>query len=163
MAKIPLTQGYEALVDAEDVPKLMGHKWHVFKKPPYTCYARAGVKGTKKRTTVSMHRLLMGLEASDTALFVDHINRNGLDNRRANLRIVTPSQNRQYTKHASGRKRRYRGVYVANSGRYVATIGIGNRTNKHLGMFDRSKDAARAYDAEASKRFGEFAVLNFPA
>ncbi len=87
MKKITLTKGYKALVDDADYKILHRQKWHVCVLP-YTCYAYAG---TGK---VAMHRIIMGMKKGD-GLEIDHLDNNGLNNQRANLEIVTRSENRQ--------------------------------------------------------------------
>jgi len=108
-------------------------------------------KGYKDSQQILMHRLLTGCPAG---FVVDHINGNGLDNRRSNLRICDHASNVQRgfrTKASSG----FRGVYPNHVG-FDAKIA-GN----YLGWFRDPCDAARAYDAAARARFGEMAVTNF--
>ena len=91
---------------------------------------------------------------------VDHINHNGLDNRRPNLRLATRSQNAAnlgpYANNTSG----YKGVDF-NRGKWRARIREGG-VRYFLGYFETAEDAARAYDTKAHELFGEFASLNFP-
>jgi hypothetical protein len=105
-----------------------------------------------------MHRVIMAATPDQE---IDHVNRNGLDNRRgANLRISTRSQNT-----ANGRIRRpgqYRGVYRAGRKWRAAISGYPGKL-EYLGSFDDPAVAATAYDVAAHARFGEFATLNFPA
>lgn len=97
-----------------------------------------------------------------TGLVVDHINHNGLDNRRRNLRIVTAKQNSWNMRSAKGRgTSNYKGVgWVKNKRKWRASISIDNKP-KHLGYFEDEKKAAAAYDKAAKEHRGEFAVLNF--
>lgn len=107
-----------------------------------------------------MHRVIMGLAPGDGRQ-VDHIDRNGLNNRRSNLRFATPSQN-MYNASSPGNSTGFRGVEkVRGASRFNARIRVdGERF--HLGSFPTAEDAARAYDAKAAEAHGEFAVLNFP-
>jgi hypothetical protein len=109
---------------------------------------------------LSLHRAIMG---SPKGLLVDHKNRNRLDNRRANLRIATNSQN-QFNKSKTRRKTasRFVGVtFVKSIGRWRAQIML-DRKNIFLGNFENETEAAKAYDSAAIKYHGEFARFNFP-
>jgi len=111
--------------------------------------------GPKGRRLVQMHRLIMGFPEG----FVDHINGDGLDNRRANLRLATRSQNRANSRPRgrSGLK----GVYGMPGQRWQAWGGV-DSTKVYLGTFDDPNHAAAAYDRWAIVAHGEFARLNFP-
>ena len=94
----------------------------------------------------------------------DHKHGNTLDNRRSELRVATRQQNAQNRGMPSNNKCGYKGVhFVVNSGKpgYQAQIGAGGRLHT-IGYFDTPEEAARAYDREARKHFGEFARPNFP-
>jgi hypothetical protein len=98
-------------------------------------------------------------------LEVDHINHNGLDNRRSNLRLATPSQNNanQRPRQDARLTSKYKGVYYDKSrGRWAATIHVDGRT-RGLGRYDTEDAAAAAYDHAAAEVWGEFALLNQPA
>lgn len=86
--EIPLTQGKVAIVDDEDYAALSQYKWQVTKRR-HTCYARRAIGGGKY---LYMHTAILGKKEGFMA---DHINGNGLDNRRDNLRLVTQRQNSQ--------------------------------------------------------------------
>ena len=154
--RIPLTQGKYAIVDAEDFEELSRYKWHFAMG-----YAARKYRSEKGQTTTHMARMLLGLEIGDP-LQADHINHNGLDNRRCNLRIVTVTQNQQNQNSRTGTSR-YKGVYFnKRPGRtkpWVAQIKI-KAKNTYLGMYAAEIDAAKAYNAAAEKHFGEFAKLN---
>src|SRR5688572_14268873 len=87
--EIPLTRGYVALVDSGDVASVAPYRWHVDLRirggQPFG-YA-ASIQGGRK---VYMHRLILG---APRGMDVDHENRDGLDNRRCNIRVATRSQN----------------------------------------------------------------------
>jgi hypothetical protein len=102
-----------------------------------------------------MHKLLTGWPQTD------HINGNGLDNRRCNLRPVTSQQNRANQRKTRGTSQ-FKGVYLRRRERnWEAAIKV-NRRRIYLGTFSSEVEAARAYDAAARHHFGEFAALNFP-
>lgn len=153
---IPLTRGLFASVDAEDFERFGSIRWQA--KPAAQRGNKFYACGYVGGRMINMHRVIMEAPAG---LTVDHVNGDGLDNRRANLRIATRSQNNanRVSVSASG----FRGVHKTPHG-YRAVISAPDqmRGTIHLGHFDRLEDAARAYDRAALAQWGEFARLNFP-
>ncbi len=159
--RIPLTRGKYAIVDPDDFLHLSKEKWCASRNRGIF-YAVRGVKGSNgKQRNIPMHRLILKVPHN---MFVDHINRNGLDNRKANLRPATHAQNSCNRAKRGNRTyaSKYKGVTSrSNSKTYQANI----RVNGHpisLGSFDDEVKAAKAYDRAAKKYHREFAVLNFP-
>jgi len=159
--RIPLTQGKYAIVDPEDYERLSKHKWHA-NKGGATFYAVrwAPRKRQKKLTVIYMHRQVLNYPDSD---FIDHINHNGRDNRKANLRPATRAQNNyNRKKYDNNSYSKYKGVSFKQKNQiWTAQIGLNNKM-LFLGYFKKEIDAAKAYDAAARKFHKEFAVLNFP-
>jgi hypothetical protein len=148
---IPLTQGKFALADkaATDLILSVG-TWHAI-RGTHTWYAVHG------RPRIYMHALIAGVKAPD------HANRDGLDNRRVNLRIATKSQNQANHGPHSDNTSGYKGVHWHRQARkWHASINV-NKKRFYLGLFVDPVEAARAYNEAALEHFGEFAWLNpFP-
>ena len=125
------------------------------------------VKGTNKvQINKLFHRLLMEIhhpELRDNPnLQVDHINGNRLDNRKENLRLVTPQQNNMNRKPLKNSTSKYKGVFWdKNRNKWLVLIMIGDKS-RYLGRYQDEREAALAYDKAAKKLFGEYAYLNFP-
>lgn len=147
--EIPLTKGQFAIVDAADYEWLNQMKWYAASSRD-SYYASTKVNGKQ----VLMHRLIMG--ATDQMIFVDHKNLNTLDNRRANLRFATHSQNRCNIGPFKNNKSGIKGVYQNKHGRWIAKINV-NHKLVWLGTFDSKEDAAAAYNQAAETMHGQFA------
>lgn len=154
---IPLRTAIPAvtIVDFADYMKLKDYTWFVRRYRNATPYAYRQVSEGGKRRTIFMHREIMGFPAG---LMIDHINRNGLDNRRCNLRVCTGTQNQGNRSPSSAA--RPKGVsFQKRYGTWRAYITIRGKFT-HLGTFATAEEASRAYDAAAAAAFGEFALLN---
>lgn len=155
--QIPLSRGKFAIVDASDYDWLNQWKWSY--RPNGYAIRKENVitdDGKLKRKTIRMHRIITN--APDN-MEVDHINRNGLDNRRGNLRIVTHAQNMCNQKVRTGTSK-YKGVIWYNkNNKWLARIRKNGKAI-HLGYFVCEIEAALAYNAAALKYHGEFARLN---
>lgn len=152
--EIPLTQGFVALVDDADYDRVIAAgKWSAFVRK-HTTYGKRKIRVGGQRQGVLMHTYITGWP------LVDHIDGNGLDNRRANLRPATSSENSQNRRMRSDNTSGLKGVSLIR-GRWRARIYL-DGAQCHLGYFPTPEEAALAYDAAAIKHFGEFARLNFP-
>ncbi len=157
MREIALTQGKVALVDDEDFERVNQFKWCAMNPYPDTWYAvRSITVGYKRYALQTMHRFILNVDSEH----VDHLNHNGLDNRRGNLRPCTASENfhnrRAHKNNSSG----YVGVSKARN-KWRASLCM-NYQVFDLGFYRTPEEAARAYDGKAKELFGEFARLNFP-
>lgn len=156
--EIPLSRGLVALVDDDDYEAVVAAgAWHASLCGGDLIYARHSYRDQfDVPRVIYIHNLVMRTR------LVDHINGDGLDNRRCNLRPATTTQNLANTAPPSHNTSGYKGVnFYRRTGRYRAYIQSGYRPT-HLGYFATAEQAARAYDAAALEHFGEFARLNFP-
>jgi hypothetical protein len=153
MKEIPITQGKFALVDDEDFEWLSKQNWY---------FDRGYVARKTSRPehkTQYMHREIMH---PPDRMNIDHINHNGLDNQKSNLRICTRSENSHNQRLRFDNITGFKGItFHKRTKKWKAAITI-NRRGKTLGYFHTKEDAARAYDTAALQYFGEFALLNFP-
>lgn len=155
MREIPLSKGYVALVDDEDYEALSKHRWYAGPTPRSTAiYAKRHEMRLGKNRSILMHREIMGLVGGPPPI-VDHINRNSLDNRRANLRLATPSQSKSNTKMDHRNKSGFRGVYKMPNGTFCAKRTI-NLKSIHLGTFATAELASAAYEKSARAAVGDF-------
>lgn len=149
-AFVPLTLGLEAIIDASDAAAIGQFNWSARKRNA-TAYAFSW-DGQK---SIRLHRVLLG--DACVGFDVDHINGNGLDNRRANLRVATRSENMRNRGAQSNSRTGVKGVHIdRRSGRFRAVIGL----NGHLislGFFGSVEAAAAAYAEAAARLHGAFA------
>lgn len=147
MKKIPLTQGYFAIVDDADYDYLNSlGSWH---------FDRYAKRVTRKDGVIYMHRLL--IDAGNQS--VDHINGNKLDNRRSNLRVCTQQQNVHNTRSRKGTSK-FKGVsWDKSRNQWKAVIGY-NYRKIQIGRYATELEAATAYNEKARQLHGKYAVLN---
>lgn len=143
---IPLTQGQSTIIDASDLPLVSGRSWQAHQRRDGEGYyaVSAGVR---------MHRLLLGV--TDPARIVDHVNGDGLDNRRGNIREGTQSQNCVNRKRTPGPH--LRGA-TPRRGRWKAYIKYRGK-QRHIGYYATEREAHEAYLAEARKLHGDWMPL----
>jgi hypothetical protein len=145
MKEIPLTKGKVAQVDDEDFEWLNQRKWHYNGR-----YASSVINGK----TAYMHRLILGLTARHQ--ITDHIDNDGVNNQRTNLRECTQGQN--LCNRQPWLKKTYKGVWK-NNGRWTSEVMLGGE-RKYLGCFDTQEQALVAHDRAAKDFHGEFAKTN---
>lgn len=146
------------IVDTWDFHFLSDFRWDIQKAGKTFYAARKEKIGFRKYRKIYLHRVIINPPAGYE---IDHINRNGLDNRRENLRIVTHSDNMKNMRRHSDSKSQFKGVHLFKStGKWQAQIS-NNGKRIHLGYFHSEIDAAKEYDRAAIKLHGRFAHTNF--
>lgn len=151
---VPLTQGKQSIIDLKDVERVMQYNWnaarrHTQYKTEYNAVRNEHLRyenGKQLQKKIRMSRFI--LDAPDH-LLVDHINGEPLDNRRANLRLVTSRENSQNRHHE--RTSEYPGVFLQkNRQKWQASIQINGKI-RHLGYFRSEKEAAETYQKAANE------------
>lgn len=163
MKKITLSKGkYKtfAIIDDEDFERVNLYSWSVdFSRSVHTAYAETNIKKPNgKKTTLYLHRLILNPGPN---LEVDHINGNGLDNRKENLRVATRNENARNLPKQKRNTSGFKGVdWHKPTQKWRAKLSHNSKTI-HLGLFDNPRHAAICYDLWALFFYGEYARLNF--
>ena len=154
---IELTKNKKTLVDDDWHELLSQFKWNAHEGVKGCWYARRGGSFNGKRFNERLHRVIL---STPIGVLVDHINGDGLDNRRENLRLCTHSENIRNSRPHKNASSKYKGVYWdKDRKKWRARIRV-NDVLKHLGSFKSEEDAAMEYNKAAAFYFGEFAHLN---
>jgi len=161
MKEIQLSRGYVSQVDDQDYDAVVAAgPWHVHVRVGGTAfYATHRMRGSNY--SILLHRFILGV--TDPRIQVDHANRNGLDNQRANLRPATPSQNAANSAKRRGNSTsKFKGVHwckpgpLGKRGKWLALILV-NGKRHYLGRFTTEEAAHDAYVTAAQKHFGQYA------
>jgi hypothetical protein len=158
IAYVPLTRGYEAIIDAADVPLVEGRNWWAtpYKSNDGRILGFYAITKTKEKKIEWLHRTIMNPKHG---IIIDHINCNGLDNRRCNLREASVKQNAHNARTPVNNTSGYKGVsWNIGSNKWQAHIALNNK-KRHLGLFTNVEDAAHAYAVASAQLHGEFGRL----
>tara|TARA_B100000959_G_C14601653_1_gene468356 strand:+ start:146 stop:628 length:483 start_codon:yes stop_codon:yes gene_type:complete len=155
--EIKLTRGFVALVDDEDFERVSKLKWHATEISSID-YAKHSYHENGKNLTLYLHRFVMKI--TDRRCVVDHIDRDGLDCRKKNLRVCTQAQNTMNGVGSKNSTSKYKGVSLVKRNKKWRSQIMKNGKNMSLGDFKSEIEAARVYNEKAKELFGEFALLN---
>jgi hypothetical protein len=151
MKSIPLTQGKNAIVDDEDYEFINKWKWHAYKGYGGVFYAHRSLHIGKRVKHIFMHRVI---NETPEGLDTDHVNGDGLDNRRENIRTATRSQNMFNRAKNKNNTSGYRGVsWHAKTQKWQVQVRVNNK-NKYIGLFRSLEDAANAYKERSKELIG---------
>lgn len=157
MIEFEITKGFKAIIDSEDAYLIKDFKWVADVRRHGLVYVKAVKIISGKQRSYYLHRLVM---QAKKGTIIDHKNHNGLDNRKVNLRLATPSQNLSNKRHLLKTSSIYKGVcFDKTHRRWVARIKVNNKTKK-IGTFTSEVEAALAYNSHVKQLHGEFGILN---
>lgn len=148
-----LSKGRSTLIDVCDLPLVQLYSWHV---DYYVNRCHEYVVSSTRPHCTYMHRLLLNARRGEE---VAHLNNDGLDNRRANLRICSHAECGYKQRPQKGRTSQYKGVYF--NGRKYNAYCHPPKGKVHLGTFIDERDAAKAYDDAVREMYGDLAKTNF--
>jgi hypothetical protein len=148
MIEIPLTKGQTALIDDEDYDRLKASRWHTIGVCNALYAISQPVISPEKRANIYMHSAIMGIPPQ--GMQIDHIDGDGLNNQKSNLRFVTPRQNNQNRHHK--KRSRFPGVHRLD-GKWSSKIWSNNK-RIYLGLFNSEEEAFAAY-SNALKTIGQ--------
>lgn len=143
--------GNYAIIDDDDYEKISEYRWTAWRHRN-TIYAVSG------GGMIKIHRVILGVDYRN--VFVDHIDGNGLNNQKTNLRLCTNKENIRNSKIQTNNTTGFKGVsYHKQTGKYRARIKVSGK-EVHIGLYDTSMEAADNYNKMALACFGVFARLN---
>lgn len=161
LAYVTLTRGYTATIDAADVSLVEGFNWRAFVTRRRdgsirSVYARRDAASEDGAGVVYMHRLIAGTQPD---MHTDHIDGNGINNARSNLRSATPMQNVQNTRITARNNSGVKGVWFhKQSGRWTSQVKVLGKSI-HLGLYATIEEASAAYAQAITQYHGKFGRL----
>ncbi len=152
IAFVPLSQGYEAVIDTADAPLVGNFNWTA-KISHRTVYAHRKTQLNGVQRVFLLHRVLAG---EPSGMQVDHIDNDGLNNRRENLRIVTHQQNTQNSRARVNNSSGFKGVSLDKKSRKWLAQIQSDKKKRNLGLFETPEDAHAAYVSASRELHGLF-------
>jgi hypothetical protein len=143
------------LIDDEDHIYFKSHQWHIHKCKT-NLYLRGYKKGNRKNGLIYYHRMITNAPKN---MDVDHINGNGLDNTKDNLRICNRSQNNANRKAVQSKSSNFKGVHFEKHSKKWRAEITKDGVRYTLGRFLNQNDALNAYMKKSKELFGEYCSL----
>ncbi len=153
---ILLTQGKSAIVDEDDYERVNKLSWFAVRDET-RWYARSHEDKSMKYKVLPLHRFILN---APKGTYVDHINGDGLDNRKKNLRLCTNAQNCANRGASCNAEIPFKGVFMSPAGNYRVTYTL-NRKKTVIGTFRNPELAGKIFDVITKPIWGEFARPNF--
>jgi|SRR5271166_3741001 len=163
MKKIKLTQGFTAVVDDEDYERVVAAgPWHVeIKQRGAGNERRYGAHGDRREGKVIitlLHRFILGV--TKPSVLVDHVDYDGLNCQRYNMRLASNLQNTRHQRKRKDNTSGCKGVHWnKDTQKWMVRIAV-NGIRKYLGLFSSLKKAMQVYDDAAIKYHGVFSATN---
>lgn len=152
---LPSAGGRITLIDDDDVPCVMARGWSAHLENSSLCYVYSTDQPIRK-----LHRLLLN---APVGVQVDHIDRDGLNNSRSNLRLATAAENNHNRGPSRHARSAYKGVWLhMQSGLYGGVVKGPDGHRYSIGYYKSEREAARSHDAIARHFRSDFAFLNLP-
>jgi hypothetical protein len=143
----------KVLIDDEDWEKVSKYKWHLSKQSQGLLYAQTFIYKNGKKIPLKLHRLIMNCPKNKE---IDHIDGNGLNNQKSNLRICTHAENMKNSKKRKDNSSGFKGIhFIKQNKRWQARIQV-NRKRMPLGCYKTPELAYQAYCKASKKYHGEF-------
>ena len=121
IVKIHLKNGYDCIIDLDCLEKINNYRWHTVIKENDNIYVTTTIKNNNKSTSLQLSRLLLNI--TDPKIYIDHIDRNCLNNRLSNLRICNNNENQQNTSYSKNSKLKIRGISICKTtGQYKCQL-----------------------------------------
>lgn len=153
IAYVTLTKGYVAMIDADDVPLVEGVNWYA-KVTPHTVYAKRSAWVDGRNRCEGLHQRILKVPPD---MQVDHIDNNGLNNRRSNLRPATPGQNQHNQRARIDNRSGFKGVTWDSRSRVWEVRCRVNGKRLYLGQFFTLQAAVECAKKHRRALHGEFA------
>lgn len=157
--KLGGNKGLSTIVDKSDFDSL---KLGLYQWNPISAGSTVYAKVSRNRKTILLHRLIMGIVDAPFSVYVDHIDHDGLNNTRSNLRVTNGKGNQGNRRKDCRTKNTsiYKGVSRVSKAKARSNPWQAREVRRYIGVYPTEVEAAQAYNKAATELFGGFAYLN---